>query len=304
MKLPDHLSVSQLNTFLSCPLAYRFRYIDRIETGTKSSSFALGTAFHSAAERLHKDIIAGQAGAADDYCTAFDDALSVEFGCFDVQLKPGESADSLHQEGRALVELYCEHRLRQPAKLVAAELRIEQRLVNPATREELGVPFVAYLDLVERDGGGTNVVDLKTASRAYAQGDVDTSMQLTAYGLLMLLSTGQAPATMRIDAVVRTKVPKLQRIETRRSESDYIRFFELARVVWAAIQEGHYYPNAGWTCSNCEFARECAHWGTAAGCAGGDRVKGGVSYEADHLGQPAAGAAGNRAAAAVAGIAR
>jgi len=154
MKLPDHLSVSQLNTFLSCPLAYRFRYVDRIETGTKSSSFALGTAFHSAAERLHKDIIAGHAGAADDYCTAFDDALSVEFGCFDVQLKAGESADSLHQEGRALVELYREHRLRQPAKLVDAELRIEQRLVNPATREELGVPFVAYLDLVERDSGG------------------------------------------------------------------------------------------------------------------------------------------------------
>jgi len=170
MKLPDHLSVSQLNTFLSCPLAYRFRYIDRIETGTKSSSFALGTAFHSAAERLHKDIIAGQAAAADDYCTAFDDALPVEFGCFNVQLKPGKSADSLHQEGRALVELYREHRLRQPGKLVAAELRIEQRLVNPATREELGVPFVAYLDLVERDSGGPsstligNPVKIRTRS--------------------------------------------------------------------------------------------------------------------------------------------
>ena len=39
--LPDHLSASQIIKFLMCPLTYRFQYIDQIETGIKSSSFAL-----------------------------------------------------------------------------------------------------------------------------------------------------------------------------------------------------------------------------------------------------------------------
>jgi hypothetical protein len=40
MNLPDHLSASQIIKFLTCPLAYKFHYIDGVETGTKSSSCA------------------------------------------------------------------------------------------------------------------------------------------------------------------------------------------------------------------------------------------------------------------------
>ena len=305
-QLPDHFSVSQLTTFLSCSLAYRFRYVDHVETGLKSSSFALGTAFHCAAEQLHKDMIAGTVREQAAYLAVFDDSLDLEFGNFDVQLKAGESIDSLHQEGRALLSLYCEHRVRQPAKLVAAELCVKRPLVNIATGDELDVPFVAYLDLVERDGGNIAVVDLKTAARAYAQDDVDANLQLTAYALLMLLQAGKAPEHLRIDALIRTKTPKLQQLVTTRCERDFLRFFELARIVRAAIEEGNYYPNAGWACSNCEFARECGDWGLAAESSH-SAVKGGISSacwnQSDRLGRPGAGhAAGDRVLAVVADV--
>ena len=60
MNRPDHFSASQLTTFLNCPLAYRFRYIDGIETGVKPSNLVLGSAFHSAAEHLHKHLMDGR----------------------------------------------------------------------------------------------------------------------------------------------------------------------------------------------------------------------------------------------------
>lgn len=38
MNRRDGFSVSQLTTFPNCALAYRFRYIDVIETGVKASN--------------------------------------------------------------------------------------------------------------------------------------------------------------------------------------------------------------------------------------------------------------------------
>jgi len=49
--------------------------------------------------------------------------------------------------------------------------------VNVETGEVLGLPFVAYLDLIEKNGDGLIVVDLKTAGRSYAQADVDANLQ-------------------------------------------------------------------------------------------------------------------------------
>lgn len=88
--LPDHLSVSQINRFLQCPLSYRFQYIDKIETGLKSSSFALGTAFHSAAEHLHRHLMNGGVKRPEVYQNVLAESIKVEFGNFEVQVKDGE----------------------------------------------------------------------------------------------------------------------------------------------------------------------------------------------------------------------
>ena len=265
MYSPDHLSASQIIKFLMCPLSYKFAYVDRIETGTKSSSFALGTAFHTAAEQLHKHMMNGGVRAPKVYHDALGDSLKIECGNFDVQMKEDETPDSLITEGNRLMDAYREYRISQPAKLLAAEQRIERELVNPATGEILDVPFVAFLDLVEQNGHAIIVVDLKTAGRSYSQQDADTNLQLTCYGLLILLETGKAPSGLRIDAIIRTKTPKVQSLATSRAETDYVRFFALARAVRAAIEGGHFYPNLGWSCPTCEFGEHCRRWGVKNG---------------------------------------
>jgi len=78
--LPDHFSVSQLTKFLTCPLSYRFQYVDQIKVGSKTSSFALGTAFHTAAEKLHKHMLNGGVRKPEVYRDALGDALSSSSG--------------------------------------------------------------------------------------------------------------------------------------------------------------------------------------------------------------------------------
>ena len=153
------------------------------------------------------------------------------------------------------------YRTAQKATILTTEQRVERELVNVRTGETLGLPFIAYLDLIEQNGDGLIVVDLKTAKRSYAQGDVDGNLQLTCYGLLTTLETGKPPSSLRIDAVVRNKTPKVQRLETSRTQRDYIRFWTLAKTVRAAIETGVFYPSPGWACPTCEFADHCRRWG-------------------------------------------
>jgi len=261
VELPDHLSVSQITKFLICPLAYRFHYLDGIETGIKSSSFALGTSFHRAAEHLHKHMINGGVKPPQVYRDVLGDSLKVEFGNFDVQVKDGESQDSLTEEGGRLVDAYVDYRTSQPAEILTVEQRIERELVNVQTGEVLDLPFVAFVDLIEKEEAGLVVVDLKTAKRSYNQAVVDANIQITCYALLVLLETSKPPR-LRIDAVVRNKTPKIQRIETTRSEDDLVRFWALARSVRQAIEAGVFHPNPGsWSCATCEFAEHCQRWG-------------------------------------------
>jgi putative RecB family exonuclease len=261
MLLPDHLSVSQINKYLLCPLAYRFAYVDRIETGVKASGLVLGTAFHAAADTLHKHLINGGVREPKVYRDVLGDSLSVEFGNFDIRTKDGEDRDALTEEGGRLIDVYREYRTTQPGQLIATEHRVERDLAHVRTGELLGLPFVAYLDLIEKDDDGLVVVDLKTAGRSYSQQDADLNLQLTGYGLLVLLETTEPPRSLRIDAVVRNKTPRVQRLETTRTECDFVRFWSLAGAVRKAMESGAFYPNPGWACAGCEYADHCRRWG-------------------------------------------
>ena len=42
--MKDHLSVSQINVYLACPLKYRFQYVDEIPRAFTSSALVFGIA--------------------------------------------------------------------------------------------------------------------------------------------------------------------------------------------------------------------------------------------------------------------
>jgi putative RecB family exonuclease len=261
MDTPDHLSVSQIQKYLTCPLSYRFRYIDRITTGTKSSSFALGTSFHVAAEMLHRHLMNGGVRDLGVYRDCLADTLADEFGNFEVQCRKGEDREQLTDEGQRMVEAYVAYRTAQPGTPVAAEQRVERSLVNLRTGELLEPPCLGFIDLLEADGDQLTVVDLKTCARAYNQATVDTHLQLSGYALFLWMETERMPK-LRIDAVVRNKTPRIQTLHTTRTPEDLIRFWNLARSVRRAITSGCFYPHPGsWACSGCEFTDACQHWG-------------------------------------------
>ena len=102
--LGELLSPSQVNTFLSCPAKWYFRYAIGLRepaTGT----LALGTAFHSVlASNFRQKIETKQDLPADELAESFGEAFSI--AAEDAEFREDEEPAALIETGRALVAKY------------------------------------------------------------------------------------------------------------------------------------------------------------------------------------------------------
>jgi putative RecB family exonuclease len=247
------LSASQVNAYLGCPLKYRFRYVDRIPPPWRPAALAFGGSVHAAAEWLHKERIAGRQPTAEEVLRIFN------ADWFAQNLDPlvfgdRESKDELTEKGQAMLATYVE--AIDGAVPRSVEERFEIDLVDPVTGEVFDLRLVGVVDLVEEDG---TVVDLKTAARVVSQADLDRHLQLSIYALAAFVETGAVPK-LRLDVLLKTKVPRLDRRSTTRSLDDLGWTARLVHGVGRAIENGHFFPNPSWRCTECEYFGNCQAW--------------------------------------------
>src|SRR5438034_7591329 len=65
-------SISQIQTYLLCPLKYRFTYIDRIPKPWRSASLSFGSSVHAALEWFHKERLAGRNPSSPEVLAVFE----------------------------------------------------------------------------------------------------------------------------------------------------------------------------------------------------------------------------------------
>lgn len=247
------ISVSQVNAYLGCPLKYRFQYVDKIPRAWRVAAMAFGTSVHAAVEWFHKERIAGRNPELPQVVKVFDAdwyAQNMEPLVFSER----ESKDSLADKGRAMLQLYVEST--NGVKPVAVEQGFELDLADPETGEVLELRLRGIVDLVEE--GGT-LVDLKTAGRTLEQGGLERHLQLSTYALAHLLLHGSIPK-LRLDMLIKTAKPRLERHETTRSLEDLVWTARLIREVSLAIETEHFFPNPSWRCTECEYFAHCQQW--------------------------------------------
>lgn len=249
----DHVSVSQINLYLMCPLKYRFVYVDMLPRPFKPIELALGTAFHAAVEWWHKHRKNGSSPDAEDVARILAADLRAQAE-EKLQFKNGESLDDVIQVGGKLASAYVKGYRGKPVHDTEVPFRVP--LVDLETGEDLGLPLDGYFDLLESND---TVVETKTAARAYDTMAILNHLQLTAYGYAYRILYDREP-NLRLDVVTKTKTPRLQSVEVLRDKSDMVRFFHIAKSVSGAICDGHFHPNHGWQCANCEFAEPCQKW--------------------------------------------
>jgi putative RecB family exonuclease len=123
-------------------------------------------------------------------------------------------------------------------------------------------PFQGYIDLIEQSPDGRiAVVDLKTAARKSTDNATHSNLQLTAY-CIGAESLGFNPdeLVLRLDVLVKTKIPDFVRYETRRTAWQRDRFVKTVKQVWNGIEREVWFPNEDWHCSQCPYAKPCNDW--------------------------------------------
>lgn len=250
---PRTLSFSQIQTYLGCPLKYRFQYVDKIPRPWRVAAMAFGSSVHAAVEWFHKERLAGRSPELTQVLKVFDAdwyAQNVEPLVFSEK----ESKDSLAEKGRAMLQLYVEAVDHKPVKFV--EQRFELDLADPETGEVLDVRLRGVFDLLEEDD---TLVDLKTAARTLEAGGLERHLQLSTYALVYFLLTERIP-NLRLDMLLKTAKPRLERHPTTRSIEDLGWTARLIREVALAIETEHFFPNPSWRCTECEFFAHCQQW--------------------------------------------
>jgi putative RecB family exonuclease len=253
--VPETLSISQINLYLTCSLKWRFQYLDRLPRLVQSANMVFGSAVHKALEWLHKERRNGRNPPLDELLRVFEADWHAQLLGEEVIFPDDDGKDKLLFKGKELIAQYY-HLPPKPVR--DAEVQFQLPLTNPATGEVLDVPLRGVIDLVNADD---TIDEFKTAAKRFALADLPDHLQLTTYSYAVELLYGRPPKDLRLITLLRTKNPDIDVQVTGRNKEDYERLFHIAKGVLKGIRAGVFIPNRGcWICSSCEFDPDCREW--------------------------------------------
>jgi putative RecB family exonuclease len=252
------LSPSRASDFMSCPLLYRFRVIDKLPE--KPSPVAVrGTVVHSVLERLFDlpapDRTPGRAQTMLE--PAWDDLLAAEpelaamFGAEDGGVD--DLVDWL-KECRVLLERYFD--LEDPARLEPAE-----REIYVETLLDSGLTLRGYIDRVDvAPTGEVRIVDYKTGRSPNEWFEAKALFQMKFYALVVWRTHGVIPRMLQLIYLGNGEVLRYEP-----DERDLLAAERKVQALWEAIQRamdsGDFRPNRSVLCGWCDHQAICPAWG-------------------------------------------
>lgn len=173
-------SASRLSTYESCPLQYRFRYIDRIPRTEQSIEVYLGLRVHEALSTLYRTLqLGGQPSLSDllkDYHWQWEQQWHDQVKI----VKQDRSIEYYREFGeRCLVNYYQAHQPFNHGEVLGLECRVTTSLDPQGSYKLQG-----YIDrLVSVGSGRYEIHDYKTSGRLPSQAAIDVDRQLALYQL-------------------------------------------------------------------------------------------------------------------------
>ncbi len=246
-----HLSYSQINCYMTCPLRYNFQYVEQIPPAFTSAPLAFGSAIHEAVAAFYQSHLEGDILRLDQMLDVYRDVWQHKE---DIRFFNGDDEISLLIKAEQLLGVF--HESFEPSTRVLGVEEFFEFSINGLP------PFQGYIDLIEQSlSGDISIVDLKTASKKLTNANVQNNLQLTAYSLgARALGFEPEDLKLRLDVLLKTTKPDLVRYETTRTEEDRLRFVRLVQGVWRGIEAGAWLPRQDWHCQQCAFSGPCAEW--------------------------------------------
>ena len=248
------LSPSRAADFLTCPLLYRFRVIDRLPEAP-SPAMARGTLVHAVLERLFDEPAAGRSPAAAE----------------SLMVPEWERLVAAEPELAALFSDEDEHAswLAQAREMVGRYFTLEDPTrLEPAHRELLveavldsGLRLRGYIDRLDVSAAGEiRIVDYKTGTAPRADFEARALFQMRFYALVLWRTQAVVPRLLQLiylgnGEIVRYAPDEADLLATER------KIEALWRAIERAMQAGDWRPRPGKLCDWCAHQSLCPAFG-------------------------------------------
>jgi putative RecB family exonuclease len=131
-----HVSFTQIDQYLRCPLKYRFTYVDRLEPGFVPAALAFGSGIHGAAAFLFRGRTEGIPPSLADVQAYFEGYWNLETGNRPIRFGEKDTKASLLDLACRMLDLL--HRNQEPGtEIVGVEQPFDVPLIDLDTGEVL-----------------------------------------------------------------------------------------------------------------------------------------------------------------------
>jgi putative RecB family exonuclease len=251
------LSPSRAGDFMTCPLLYRFRVIDRIPE-RPSPAAARGTLVHAVLERLFDFPAAARTpGAALELLGPEWDRLLTEEPELATLFDDEENDDARErwlEEARTMVGRYFE--LEDPRRLEPAsrELYVETVL-------DSGLRLRGYIDRLDvAPAGEVRIVDYKTGRAPRADFEARALFQMKFYALVLWRVRGAVPRLLQLMYLGNGEV-----LRYAPDEADLRATERKVEALWQAIRRamdsGEWRARMSKLCDWCDHRQRCPKFG-------------------------------------------
>ncbi len=170
-------SISQLETFETCPLQYRLVYVDRLKRYVEGVEAFLGQRFHEAMERLYEER-AFRVVPLDEILDFYEKRWAEKWHKDVKIVKEGRTEDDYRLLGRRFIEdYYRRHHPFEEGRILGLE-----RYVRFSLDQTGRYGFKGIIDRLMRTADGAfEIHDYKTGSSLPEQAELDRDRQLALY---------------------------------------------------------------------------------------------------------------------------
>ena len=253
----DYISFSAISSYQSCPLKFKFRYMDQLPEDAVSAALVFGGAIHNAVEFHFNELMAGN--TAPDLDTLLDvyqdawrnrDDANIRFG-------KGDDTNSLGSLAERMLSVFRESEFCRPGGEI---LGVEEQLrggVIPLSPDLLG-----RIDLIVESDDNLIVTDLKTARSRWSEAQaLDAGDQLLLYSELVRSLVPGKSVKLRFLIITKTKTPTIDEHYVPLSPWRLARTKQTVENVWKAISAGNFFPAPSpMNCPSCPFRSPCREW--------------------------------------------
>ena len=234
-----HASYSQIDTFKTCPLKYKYRYLLKIPA-QPHHALSFGQTIHNVLHQFHKNSMGRREHLSLEDLLALYQHHFIHAGYESVDHK-----NERYEKGKEYLKNYFQTH----TKIFGTPIKLEESFSLKIS----GTTIIGKIDRIDKTAGGYELIDYKTGSTK-DQKKVDTDEQLSIYAL-----AAKEALKIEIASLALYFIESNEKIVTTRTEKQLKKIKQKLEKQVRQIQQSTYQPKPGnpFPCRYCEYRQMC-----------------------------------------------